>query len=332
MFRIRKFLGGSKRDGAGANATKGTEPAAIVVDTTRTESTEDLSGITAVDVLSPPQMPDLYSTVGDYGIMVVAEPLDAALDIVFVHGLTGHREKTWKHANGVFWLKLLADDIQNTLPTRIMTWGYDANPARWGMVSDNNVRSHGKNLAYDMSDRRRGCRDRPIIFIAHSLGGLVCEQAVLICKDGDLSLNQVAKSTRSILFMGTPHAGADLAKFAVLFARYLNLFWKTNLKLLDFLKPDSDALEDVQQRFQPFALRPEDKINIYCFYEEREVRGVGYIVPQHSAALAHYPNQSIAANHMEMTKFSGKSDGGYQRVLGRVQDILELMGSTHTSM
>jgi hypothetical protein len=40
----------------------------------------------------------------------------------------------------------------------------------WGMAGSNNLRNHGKNLASDVSDQRRGSRNRPIIFIAHSLG------------------------------------------------------------------------------------------------------------------------------------------------------------------
>jgi protein SERAC1 len=38
------------------------------------------------------------------------------------------------------------------------------------------------------------------------------------------------------------------------------------------------------------------------------------IVPKHSAILSAYPNRSIHANHMQMTKFSGTKDAGYVSV------------------
>ena len=39
-----------------------------------------------------------------------------------MHGLNGHREKTWTSANGVFWLK---DCLPHSFPTaRILTYGY----------------------------------------------------------------------------------------------------------------------------------------------------------------------------------------------------------------
>jgi hypothetical protein len=92
---------------------------------------------------------------------------------VFVHGPTGNRETTWTHENGVFWPEQLALDIDTA---RIMTYGYDADVIKiWDMAGGNNLRNHGKSLAFGVSDRRRECRERPIIFIAHSLGGLVCE-------------------------------------------------------------------------------------------------------------------------------------------------------------
>ena len=37
--------------------------------------------------------------------------------------------------------------------------------------------------------------------------------------------------------------------------------------------------------------------------------------------------QGIAANHMDMTKFSGKNDDGYQKVLGRLRDNIEWIDS-----
>jgi len=272
------------------------------------------------------QIVDLYSAAGPIGIKVVANPTDAVLDIVFVHGLTGNRDKTWTHANGVFWPQELAKDIPTA---RIMTFGYDANVVKlWGMAGSNNLRNHGKSLVFAVSDQRRECRDRPIIFIAHSLGGLVCEQGLLICGEGERNLEKVFRSTLGIIFMGTPHGGADLANWGYTLAKYLNVIRKTNSTILGDLRQKSEVLTAVQQQFQQLLRKPGVDIGIYCFFEEKAVVGVGIIVSEQSAVLNQYPNQSIAANHMDMTKFSGRNDVGYQSVLSRVHDYVELMNST----
>lgn len=130
---------------------------------------------------------------------------------MFVHGLTGNRETIWTHENGAFWPEQVAHDINTA---RIMTFGYDADVIKiWGMADGNNLRNHGKSLAFAVPDRRRDCRERPIIFIAYSLGGIVCEQVLFRCGDGDKNFEKIFRSTRGIIFMGTPHAGSDLANW-----------------------------------------------------------------------------------------------------------------------
>ncbi|OCL02322.1 hypothetical protein AOQ84DRAFT_357452 [Glonium stellatum] len=48
------------------------------------------------------------------GLQVVTEGIDPIVDIIAVHGLNGHRDKTWTAGNGVNWLRdLLPQDLPN---------------------------------------------------------------------------------------------------------------------------------------------------------------------------------------------------------------------------
>lgn len=73
--------------------------------------------------------------------------------IVAIHGLNGHREKTWTAANGVHWLR---DLLPNDLPrARILCWGYDANTHASSRVSCHYLYDHARNLVADLWRKRK---------------------------------------------------------------------------------------------------------------------------------------------------------------------------------
>lgn len=71
---------------------------------------------------------------------------------MFIHGLTGDRENTWKR-DGVLWPR---DLLPKRLPqARIMTFGYDANVVSFlSAVSQNRIASHAQNLLSSLADAR----------------------------------------------------------------------------------------------------------------------------------------------------------------------------------
>ena len=95
--------------------------------------------------------------------------------IVAVHGLYGDPKNTWtsRQANA-FWLKdFLPHDVPNA---RVMTFGYNADAAFGNTTAD--IADHAKSLLSSLIDKREENDElrRPIIFIGHSLGGIVIKQ------------------------------------------------------------------------------------------------------------------------------------------------------------
>ena len=74
------------------------------------------------------------------------------LSIVFVHGLNGHRERTWNASNGVIWSKdLLPYDLPQS---RIYSWGYDARVASFSQISKQYLLDDAESLVSQLEMKR----------------------------------------------------------------------------------------------------------------------------------------------------------------------------------
>lgn len=200
------------------------------------------------------QMPNLSTISPQYSGRDVTNQV---ISIWFIHGLTGNRKKTWTHEKGTFWPRdLLAKDFPRA---RIIIYGYDADVVKfahkWGNASSEDLTSYGQGLAFAIRDSRRDTAgvptSRPIYFIPHSLGGLVVEQALLHCIGADPSLHAIADASAGILFMGTPHEGAHLAKWgSTLRSLIPDRFRKVNGNILNVLRTDSILCKRLEESFQ----------------------------------------------------------------------------------
>lgn len=201
-----------------------------------------------------------------------------------------------------------------------MTFGYDADVVRfWTIASSNRLNDHGKSLAYALLDQRAQLSRRPIIFVAHSLGGLVCEEALNLSNKRQ-DLETILSNTLGIVFMGTPHGGSRVANWGSTVAKYVNIFRGTNREILQNLQPGSSDLQRTEEDFQHMLRRDDIKLKIYCFYEAVKMNDkIGKIVERESAILPAYDSCSINADHRDMTKFTGRADSGY----GQVRGVLE---------
>jgi protein SERAC1 len=115
-----------------------------------------------------------------YGmIMVRDKPSEAPkmLDVVAIHGLNGHYQKTWTETTSPRKVNWLQDLLPEQLPNaRIMSYSY--NSAVAFSKATIGIKTFAEQLLEDlMAWRLTLCeQERPIIFICHSLGGIVFKQ------------------------------------------------------------------------------------------------------------------------------------------------------------
>ena len=128
-----------------------------------------------------------------------------------MHGLNPtntefHAEATWTIEDKL-WLK---DFLPLKLPSaRVLLFGYNANVAFETSIAG--VREQAMNLLNRIASKREEAEERPIVFIAHNLRGLIVKQA-LVEAELDDSYKSIREATYGIAFFGTPHQGGNFAK------------------------------------------------------------------------------------------------------------------------
>ena len=240
-------------------------------------------------------------------------------DLIFVHGLMGHPRKTWQCGKTPketkskthtlrFWrnqdknsqskkdqatldvcywpFDLLRLDAKNV---RILTYGYDSHPSHFctGPTNRMTISQHAENLLKKTVDIRSGHATRPIIFVAHSLGGILVKDAVVESRkfsqnSHNVRMRQVYEQCRAIFFFGTPHSGATLAEWGLLLSNILGSIPgpDTYKKLLRELSPDSEKLEMVTKDFNDVLdadVPKRKKIKICSLCEGKGMSGLNLL-------------------------------------------------------
>jgi len=223
------------------------------------------------------------------GLQVLYEPSDqstATVDIIFVHGLTGNAYNTWLDENRrIHWpSQLLKEDIPDA---RILSFGYAADVVHWlSVASVNRIGNHAEALLGALTRRRErtDSEHRKIIFVMHSLGGLVVQNALALSRSSpEVHLQEMEARTVGLAFLGTPHFGADLVSWGGYGTRLLNIVKKTNKEIVQVLEPDSEMLATIQKRFHEILRSRAAKnqpVAVTCFYEELPFPVLGLVSSQ----------------------------------------------------
>jgi hypothetical protein len=166
--------------------------------------------------------------------------------------------------------------------------------------------------------------DRPIIFVCHSLGGLVVKRTLVYCRGlrhpHQEHLRKIYVSTYGILFLGTPHSGSGVAKWAGMLQSISSVLlpkkiFDSSPHLLQALKPDNETLVSINRDFLGII----DRFRIYFFHESKpmDLKGTRrFIVEEASAApmIDGVERMGIDADHAAMCRFENESSPGYEAV------------------
>ncbi|KAG8527833.1 uncharacterized protein KY384_006749 [Bacidia gigantensis] len=238
------------------------------------------------------------------------------------------RKKRWTKGKDlfheVFWPR---DLLPKVFPNaRVLTWGYDVQIEQlFSATSQASIFHHAETLLADLVMLRNteARKSKPLLFIAHSLGGIVVKDALSLSKNEKAPLCEILPASIGVMFLGTPHHGSSIASLGKKFFEISQLFFqKPNLQVLSALESNSEILERISRSFT--QVLSSSSIKVHSFREELPTKGRMIVTPA-SAAIGylHETQGSLYANHRSMAKFSSVKDIKFERVTSVLQRWVE---------
>ncbi|KAK2591217.1 hypothetical protein QQS21_011102 [Conoideocrella luteorostrata] len=309
----------------------------------------------------------------ELGLQILHDSEEANIDIVAVHGLGANPDYAWvwqpkhnppnrpgypdKYFN---WIKEL---LPSKLSCRVLAFNYDstwvstdsAPQQRLSNISDSlldSLRNNRDKVSPETALKISGCVDhptkqavdRPLIFIGHSFGGNVIEQAIVSASRLDSVNRHIAESTVGVVFLGTPHRGSRAATWAKWIAWLASCGADTEDRLLRALEERSDSLTDRLHNFSCWLF--SESVPVLCCFEQlptdysSRIGIVGefvwplvpskrfkeLVVPETSACIDGHHKISLPTDHLNINKFYGPKDHSFQLIY---EQILQMAKSAN---
>jgi protein SERAC1 len=236
-------------------------------------------------------------------------------DVVFVHGLGGHPQKTWHPAEKTdndSWLYWLGKDLTDL---GIWTFGYKAEFSDWKGKAMPRF-DQARNLFNSLQDEQLG-EDKPLIFVTHSLGGLLVKQVLNLADTYDK--REFIDKIQGIVFLATPHNGSHLANTVGILGNIL----RTTVSVEE-LEVNNPWLRDLDVWYRQKVNNRNYQIATKVYYEAWNTSG--YKVVDAGSAdpkLLDVMPVPVDADHITIAKPSSRNHDVYKGVKNFVQKHLK---------
>ena len=261
------------------------------------------------------------------------------VDVVFVHGLWGGVFFTWRQREkdgfdsgapegcgsySFCWPRdWLIEDVGGKDHVRLIGCDFDSYLSQWG--SDCPAQNFKRNLDERSEDMltglvQAGVGRRPIIFVGHSMGGLIIKKMLLLAQSSsEPSLNSVAENTKGIVFYSTPHEGSEIAKMNSV-VKYI-VFPSVEVQELEMNHP---ALASLNELFKSFVSK--FKTRVISFGETIPTRHLGVdlqFVPTTSSDPGVGEFIPVPVNHIDVCKPENVKSVLYRKLYNLLWDCLD---------
>ncbi|KAJ6257572.1 Ankyrin-3 [Drechslerella dactyloides] len=263
-----------------------------------------------------------------------------AIDVVALTGLNAHAFGSWTGGlegnERVMWLRDFIPEESDVGPyCRVMTYGYNATTkARAVHETIDFCRGLLRELNKARSTEEE--RERPLLLIGHSYGGLVIAQAYNRAYWEREEFGSIYHSIVGICFFGVPWRGINLKDVEIQLESEPDQF-DHGRHLLRNINYEGGAINDTSLNLREIIRRTNTRL--ITFYETLKTKSVVkgedglwsrsgpeiIVVPRDSAVLdAHGEQQQDAdGDHSSLVKFTGQDNRAYTTIIDLLDQLIE---------
>jgi hypothetical protein len=260
-----------------------------------------------------------------------------AIDCIAIHGWGGHAFGSFRDPSSCFmWIRDLLGEKVSAF--RLWIYGYDSNLQSTTSYGDlYEYAATFRSLLKTLRLRAEGLDvTSPLVFIAHSLGGLLLKEAIINMHKGDESERMLLAVTYAVLFFGVPSQGMNTLALAAMVDKKPQRY---TLELLD--ENVGQTLRERQHMdfCEAFNFRDSRFVRFYELVASPTVRldpGTGNWLRSGETALLVSPSSakqgrpwdinehdvvSINLDHKDLVKFSHNDRVEFPKVEAILSDI-----------
>lgn len=267
------------------------------------------------------------------GLTVLHEPRGFPVaDLVFLHGFGGGSWQTWcdTTTNDSFWPRDWLPFEPNLGSARILTFGYNSHLA----TNDTDALFGVVDIAKDLLARLKfgaGRESRPLdigqcplIFIGHSLGGLIAKKAYILGQsESNSAYAEIARSVAAFVFLSTPHRLISAQVLSdILSACVTGLAPSHHTPRI---QNHVQGLHIINEQFRdllPF-------VEVFSFYERQQTA-----LDSHSRTLILRPEQAtldhpsetpipLDADHLSITRYKSSTSTSYRSIRDVLRHLVD---------
>ncbi|KAK1569875.1 P-loop containing nucleoside triphosphate hydrolase protein [Colletotrichum navitas] len=218
---------------------------------------------------------------------------------------------------------------------RVITYGYESEVVN--SRSMQNLEDLATTFRDSLNTLTSSRKVRPLIFVAHSLGGLIVKQALITVANSEADdHHKLLQAVYGVVSFGVPHDGMEIRSLVSMVGD------GPNRELVGSLNQINSQILSIQQRDFHRALGAKGQTEVFCFYETQDsptakqdedgtwsMSGERTVLVTKSSATHCRPWEdgpenicAINRSHQGMIKF-GIEDHDYELVRGKLEGLAQ---------